>query len=220
MRSAIFDLDGTLVDSAPSVAAAVNAVLADEGVAGLSGATVRGMIGHGAVALIRSVADATGLGRDEALLHRLHDAFLVAYEDASHLTRLNPGLPEALERMRADDWRLGLATNKSEGPTRSALRHVGLADCFQVVMTADTVTRLKPDPAPLWAVQEALGGYPAVYVGDSEVDATAAAAAALPFLLYTEGYRRAPVSALPHVASFSDFSELPQLAGDILKPRD
>jgi phosphoglycolate phosphatase len=219
MRSAIFDLDGTLVDSAPSIVAAVNAALVTEGAEALGDAAVRAMIGHGVAALLRQAADAANLPRGETVQRRLTASFMAAYENTSHLTRLNPGLPEGLDRLEAEGWRLGLVTNKSEGPTRSTLRHVGLEGRFEAVLTGDTASRLKPDPAPLRAVQEALGGYPAVYVGDSEVDATAANAAALPFLLFTEGYRRGPVTALLHVASFSDFSVLPQLADDILKPR-
>ena len=219
MRSAIFDLDGTLVDSAPSISAAVNIVLSAEGAAALSDAAVRAMIGHGVAALLRQVVDAAGLPRDEAVARRLMAGFLAAYEETSHLTRLNPGLPEALDVLQAEGWRLGLVTNKSEGPTRATLRHVGLEGRFEAVLTGDTASRLKPDPAPLRAVQDALGGYPAVYVGDSEVDAAAANATPLPFLLFTEGYRRGDVSALIHIANFSDFSLLPQLAGDILKPR-
>jgi phosphoglycolate phosphatase len=69
----------------------------------------------------------------------------------------------------------------------------------------------KPDPAPLHHVIERLGGGAAIYVGDSEVDAETAARASVPFLLYTEGYRKSPVEALPHTHAFSDWARVPEL---------
>ena len=216
MRSAIFDLDGTLVDSAPSVVAALNAALAVEGAAPLGSDAIRGMIGRGAAVLMGDATEAAGLGRKAELEARLLTAFLVEYEAASPLTRLHDGVAEALDRLSAAGWRLGLVTNKSDGPVRSTLHHVGLDGRFEAIVTGDTATRLKPDPAPLRAVQDALGGYPAVYIGDSEVDAAAANAAPMPFLLYTEGYRRTPASSLVHIAEFNCFSVLPELAEAVL----
>lgn len=210
MKAAVFDLDGTLVHSAPDIARAVNAVLADEGVAPLSLEAVTGFVGAGAPVLIARVVRATALppALEPALLAR----FLALYEDAVDLTTLYPGVPEALDRLAAEGWRLGLCTNKPVGPTRSVLRHFGLTDRFATVIGGDSLPVKKPDPAPLRAAVAALGNPPTVFVGDSETDAATAAAAALPFLLFTEGYRQTPAEALPHAARFSDFTTLPGLA--------
>jgi len=206
----IFDLDGTLIDSAPDIHAAANAVFADHGHS-FTRAEVQGFVGRGAPNLVARLAEARGLpatGPDfDALLAR----FLHVYEGAQALTTLYPGVRPALETLAARGMRLAICTNKPLAPTRAVLRHFGLEGLFPVVIGGDSLAVKKPDPAPLRAALAQAGGGQALFVGDSEVDAETAQAAGLPFLLFTEGYRKTPVAALPHDAAFADFAALPDL---------
>lgn len=207
----VFDLDGTLIDSAPDIHASACRVLAEEGLAPMTLPQVRGMIGHGVAHLVGRLLEARGLPREGAQHTRMTASFTAGYEGAVNLTQPYPGVPQALERLAAAGARLGICTNKPQAATLSVLRHLHLGP-FAAVVGGDSLAVRKPDPAPLRAALDALGDGPAVYVGDSEVDAQTAAAAGLPFLLYTEGYRRAPVTALPQTAAFADWGALPDLA--------
>lgn len=200
----IFDLDGTLIDSVPDIHAAANRVFGRRGIA-FTRAEVQGFVGRGAPNLVARLAEARGVAAEfDALLVE----FLQDYESAQGLTTLYPGARAALEALAQAGYRLGLCTNKPLAPTRAVLRHFGLEALFPVVIGGDSLAVKKPDPAPLRAALAALGGGAAVFVGDSEVDAETAEAAAMPFLLYTEGYRKTAVEALPHSAAFSDFNSL------------
>ena len=209
MAAVIFDLDGTLVDSAPDIHAAVNRLLADLGEGALSAQTVKGFIGNGVPTLVARVLAACGHGPDPARLAEWQAGFLRHYEaDSTTLTQLYPGVTEALSALASDGHQLALCTNKPEGPARHILDAFGLAGFFPVVIGGDSLPQRKPDPAPLLAAADGLAG-PVLFVGDSEVDAETALAAQVPFLLFTEGYRKAPVHALPHAARFDRFSDLP-----------
>ena len=89
------------------------------------------------------------------------------------------------------------------------LRHLGLESRFAALLGGDSLAVRKPDPSPLHAAVTALGGGPALLVGDSEVDAETAERAGLPFVLFTRGYRHTPVDGIPHAAAFDDFAALP-----------
>lgn len=213
MAAVIFDLDGTLIDSAPDIHAAVNRLLADEGLAPLPFAVVKGFIGAGAGVLIQRVIAATGLPEDAHA--RLFGRFLADYETAHDLTRPYPGVGAALRALAEAGHGLAICTNKPMAPTRTVLRHLGLQDHFAVVLGGDSLPQRKPDPAPLLATLAAMGGGPALFVGDSEIDAECAARAGLDFALFTEGYRKAPVTDVPHRAAFADFALLPGIAADL-----
>jgi len=205
MRAAIFDLDGTLIDSAPDIHAAANVVLTAQGLAPITLAQARGFIGAGAPVFVERMAAARLEAPDAARTAAMLAHFLELYEGAVGLTRTYPGAVEALERLAAEGWRLGLCTNKPEGPTRSVLAHFGLERFFPVVVGGDTLAVRKPDPEPLRHVVAALGAEAPVYVGDSETDAATAQAAGIPFALYTEGYRHTPLEALPHDFAFAEW---------------
>ena len=207
----IFDLDGTLVDSAPDIGRIGSVVLAAEGAAPLTLEETRRFVGAGAAIFVRRMSVARGLPLDEATQARLLAAFLDLYEGAVDLTVPMPGAVDALARLQAAGHPLGVCTNKPEAPARALLAHLDLARFFGCVVGGDTLPVRKPDPAPLARVVQARGGGPALYVGDSEIDAEAAARAGLPFALYTEGYRRAPLSELPHDHVFDHFDRLPGL---------
>lgn len=206
----IFDLDGTLIDSAPDIRAAVNRMLAGEGLAPLDLPAIIGFVGNGMPKLVERVMEATGI--DPARHKELTQVTLDHYNASpSALTRPYPGVPQALAALEEAGHRLAVCTNKPEAPARAILADLGLARHFPVVVGGDTLPVRKPDPAPALACVKAMGGGAAAFIGDSEVDAGTAEAAGLPFYLFTEGYRKSPVSALPHRAAFSGFAALPGL---------
>ncbi len=212
----VFDLDGTLIHSAPDIHAAANAILAEHGKGPLDLATVTGFIGKGVPWLVKCLVRETGL--DPALEPALVEEFERRYDSAVHLTRPYEGVPEALAALRAAGHSLAVCTNKPVSPARSVLAHLDLAGFFDHVQGGDMLSVRKPDPAPLLATLEALGvsRRAAIYVGDSETDAETARRAGLPFLIYSEGYRKTPISALPHDIAFSDWHELPALVARLV----
>jgi phosphoglycolate phosphatase len=205
----IFDLDGTLVDSAPDIHAAVNQMLAVVGEPPLGADTVRSFIGNGVPMLITRVMHARGHAPDAARHAEWEGLFLRHYEaDSATLTTLYPGALAALQALAALGHPLALCTNKPAAPARHILDAFTLGPLFATVIGGDSLPTRKPDPAPLLA---ATGGGAALFVGDSEVDAETALAARVPFLLFTEGYRKSPIEALPHAARFAHFDDLPAL---------
>ena len=211
----VFDLDGTLIDSAPDIHGAANKVLAAEGLGEISTDQARGYVGHGAPVFIQRMCADLGLPehRQPALLA----AFLKLYEGAVHLTHPYPGVEAALEELAASGHRLGVCTNKPIRPTQAVLEHLGLARFFAVVFGGDSLPVRKPDPTPLLEAFAQLGDGPCVFVGDSEVDAETGDRAGVPFLLFTQGYRHKPVEALPHTATFDSFDALPELVATSLE---
>ena len=216
MTAVIFDLDGTLIDSAPDIHAASNQVLHDAGFAPLSLAQVRSFIGKGVPHLVARLLQASGEPPSGPQHAAMVARFTARYESAVGLTRPYPGVVAALETLAANGLGLGLCTNKPVAPAKAVLRHLGLDHHFAALIGGDSLAQRKPDPAPLLATLAALGGGVAVYVGDSEVDAETAAAARLPFALFTEGYRQPPVADLPHAAAFADFAALPGIIADLV----
>ncbi|MFD1880988.1 phosphoglycolate phosphatase [Paracoccus pacificus] len=209
----VFDLDGTLIDSAPDIHAAVNATLRAAGYAPLSFDMIKGFIGQGVAHTWTQIAHARAIPSDR--IEDLLAGFMTRYHSATALTRIYPGVLEALGALADAGHPLGICTNKPMGPTRAVLDHFGIAGLFAVVIAADSLPERKPDPAPLRKAMADLGADPrkpqGIYVGDSEVDAQTAMALDVPFLLYTRGYRKAAVEALPHHAAFDDFAALPAL---------
>lgn len=209
----VFDLDGTLIDSAPDIHASVNAVLHQNGVAPLSLDRVRSFVGGGVDVLWTKIVAACHI--DPAHQRDLIASFMARYHDATRLTRLFPGVQEALGVLADRGHPLGICTNKPLGPTHSVLDHFGIRTLFAEIVGGDSLPQKKPDPAPLRAALAALGADPAapraLYVGDSEFDAACAAAVPVPFLIYSRGYRLAPIERLHHRAAFDDFAALPRL---------
>ena len=212
----VFDLDGTLIDSAPDIHAASNALLAEDGLPPLSLDEVRSFIGKGVPHLVTRVLEAVG----EPATAERHAAFVqrfeARYETAVGLTRPYPGVVSALQALADEGFVLGICTNKPVGPTRAVLDHLGLTPFFGVIVGGDSLALRKPDPAPLRAAFAALPAPPVLYVGDSEVDAETAAALPVDLALYTQGYRKAPVSDLPHRFAFDHFDDLPAIAQSVL----
>lgn len=199
----VFDLDGTLVDSAPDLHAAANRMLADAGANPLSLNEVKSFIGNGIPQLVRLAMQARGIpaAREDDM-----KAAMLAHYTAhpADLTRPYPGVIDALSALRGAGIPLGICTNKFRAPAIQILEALGLIDFFDVVIGGDSFDVKKPDPAPLFAAFRPLDA-PLVYVGDSEVDAETAKRADIPFALFTEGYRKAPVDQLPHHFAFDSF---------------
>lgn len=204
----VFDLDGTLINSAPDIHANVNRVMGEHAIAGFTLDQVRGFIGGGVDILIARCLAARDLPTDGAQHRQMAARFIEIYDSAHGLTTLYPHVAEVLAALPNP---LAICTNKPEGPTRSVLGHFNLAHHFKVIVGGDTLAEKKPDPAPLHAAIAGMGNHPALFIGDSEVDAATAHAAGVPFLLFTEGYRHTPVEDLGAAASFSDWRDLPAL---------
>ena len=209
----VFDLDGTLIHSAPDIHLASAKALEDFGLAPLDLKTITSFIGNGLPVLSDRVMKARGIEAGQR--PEFHKCIAGHYDAVNgQLTRLYPGVAEALASLASRGHPLGLCTNKPEGPTRDILKAVGLGQVFSSLVCGDTLTVKKPEPDPLIACFAELGGE-GVYVGDSEIDAETAVRAGIPFALFTEGYRKTPTSALPHAVAFSDFSKLPGIVADI-----
>ncbi len=210
-QAIVFDLDGTLVDSAPDIHAAANAFLAERGHDPLDLSTVTSFVGNGVPVLLERVMRAVGEAVDPSSLQAALPRFNEIYGAApSALSKLYPGVAETLAALQAAGFVLGICTNKPEMPARQMVEDLGIDGYFTALVGGDSLPERKPDPAPLRRAAGNLGVDTSdlVYVGDSEVDAATAEAAGVPFLLFTEGYRKSPVEAIPHRASFASYQQL------------
>lgn len=194
-EAVVFDLDGTLVDSAPDMAAALNAVMGEIGLAPFTLAEVTSFVGSGARILVRRALAARGAdGVDET---EMLGRFIAQYESKlDGETRPYPGVMEMLVRLSGAGLKLGLCTNKPEGPARGVCAALGLDAHLPVIVGGDTLPVLKPDPAPLLHACKALAAAPGatLYVGDSETDYATARAAGTPFAFVAGGYQSRPIA--------------------------
>jgi phosphoglycolate phosphatase len=196
----VFDLDGTLIDTAPDLVAALNHVLGVEGRRPLPIETVRMLVGHGAKVLIERGFAETGEPVDPDRLDLLVDRFVSYY--AAHIaedSRVFPGVREALERLEAAGARLAVCTNKHEVLALSVLQALDLTQPFSAIIGADTLPIRKPDPAVYHETVRRAGGHPdafTVMIGDSPTDAATARAAQVPFIAVTFGYTPVPPAEL------------------------
>jgi len=209
-RAVIFDLDGTLVDSARDLHAAANVMLAGLGRDRLELGQITKFVGNGIPTLVERCLVATG-GSDGAVLDHALARFLDAYNAApSAHTVPYPGVLASLDALAEAGCVLGVCTNKAEGPTVQILEALGMASKFSAVVGGDTLDAMKPDPAPLLLCLDRLNTpvADALFVGDSEIDAATARAAGLPFALFTRGYRKSPVESFETAFAFDEFSRL------------
>ena len=213
----VFDLDGTLVDSAPDLARALNRVLAEEGLPEVEPASVRSMVGEGAARTIARGFAAAGRPIADPPPERLRLRFLDFYADGlADSTRPWPGAVDALEALAAGGRRLAICTNKPEGLSRTLLEALDLARFFRAVLGGDSLPVRKPDPRHLAEAVRRAGGDPAraAMVGDSAADVDAARAAGVPAVVVTFGYTRIPARELGADACIDAFEELiPALSG-------
>jgi phosphoglycolate phosphatase len=208
----VFDLDGTLVDTAPDLIGTLNFLLAREGVAPLALAQARGMIGQGARALISRGFEASGAKLDGASLSRLFDDFIAHYRGRiADESRAFDGVTEALEALAAADARLAVCTNKPTDLSIALLEALGMAGRFAAIVGADRASAPKPSAAHLLETLALAGGRPerAVMVGDSISDAGAARAAGAALVLVSFGYTDTPAAELGADVLIDHFNELP-----------
>ena len=210
----VFDLDGTLIDSAPDLHGIANAIMAQEGCAPIPLAQARSFIGQGVDVFVTRLRAARGIPDGDHA--RILAAFMARYHTAVHLTEPYPDVVATLQKLTDAGHALGLCTNKPLAPSRAVMEHLGIDGFFRTVWGGDSLPVHKPDPAPLNAAFAALPDGPEIYVGDSMVDAETAQRAMVPFLLFTGGYLHAPIAEVPHTAAFSHFADLPALVDRLL----
>ncbi|NWB28956.1 HAD family hydrolase [Pseudomonas gingeri] len=186
----IFDLDGTLIDSASDIAKALNIGFALNGWPELDPAHVETFLGNGPRRLIVDILEDLAIPYDDAQVQRAFDGYLQAYmDDPAGRTRFFPHVREDLQALREAGIRLGICTNKNHAVTGKVLEQLGLADLFEVALGADAVPACKPDPGHLLAVAQAmdLASDEWAYVGDTRVDQMTAYAAGVPFFVVPWG---------------------------------
>ena len=220
----VWDLDGTLVDSAPDLASALNTVLDKRGFFTLSINEVRAMIGNGVPKLVERGFNAVGVRLDAKQLDELVAIFSSEYAAcATERTRPYPQVVETLQAIHAMNIPMGVCTNKPEAFTRQILEGLGLATYFDCVVGGDTTSTRKPDPQPVLACLRGLVSEPAssLMIGDSVHDVHAAHAAGVTIGVVPWGYRSAPVEELGADFVLHDLSTLPGLirdAGQVRQP--
>lgn len=207
----VFDLDGTLADTAGDLVSTLNAILEREGLAGIGFDEARAMVGAGARALVQRGLAAHGVKASEARLDELFDAFLSHYE--AHIadqTVLFPGVAEALDRFEEAGWAFAVCTNKIEYPSVLLLTALGVADRFRAICGKNTFAVSKPNgEALLQTIAQAGGDHRrAVMVGDSKTDIDTARNANVPVVAVDFGYTDQPVGAFKPDRIISHFDEL------------
>ncbi len=220
MRTVVFDLDGTLADTAGDLIAAANAALAGLGhpaqlVMGRDDATAFA----GGRAMLRLGAKRLGMPDPEALADAGYDALLAAYErDIDTHTTLYPGTVAAVDRLRSNGHATGICTNKPEGLAVELIARLKLSERFPVLIGADTLPTRKPDPAPLLETIARLGGDPAraVLIGDTITDRKTAKAAGIPCILVTFGPTGRAVQKLKPDAMLDHYDDLDTVLDQIL----
>ena len=209
----VFDLDGTLIDSAPDIQNIANASLSKIDVAPISLEETHSFIGEG----IQSFVERMRKSRDVSDKYQklLLDEMTARYETAVGLTVMYPGVLEALATL-AQSHQLGICTNKLYRPSIAILNHLKIEHYFQTVWGGDNSLARKPNPAPLKAAFDDLGSGFCIYVGDSEIDAETAQRAKVPFVLFTKGYRKNPIEKIPHDVALNSFTDLATKINEIL----
>lgn len=206
----IFDLDGTLIDSVPDLAAAINQMLAKFELPLASVEAVRGWVGNGSLVLVERALLA--MGGQLAMLDEAHEIFLAQYADcASQETVAYAGVNEGLDRLLAAGFRLNIATNKPERFLPALLTHLGWQDKFDLVLGGDSLSAKKPDPMQLTYICQRLGYTidECVMIGDSKNDIMAGQAAGMSTLALRYGYNYGePIDASNPTQAFDDFDDL------------
>ena len=219
----VYDLDGTLADTAEDLVATLNWLLGREGLAPLDVETAGSLLGAGARALIKRGFAASGKTLDPQALEVLFADFLTYY--SAHIvvhSRLYPGVDKALATFARAGWRQAVCTNKIEGPAKLLIAKLGIAERFVFICGQDTFGVGKPDAKPLLRTIAASGGVRehAIMVGDSGTDIKTARAAGVPVIAVDFGYADVPVKELGPDRVISHFDQLMEACEALLAVAD
>src|ERR1700722_13067072 len=207
----VFDLDGTLVDTAPDLIDTLNVILAREGLPAVGYDEARSLIGFGARRMIERGLAVAGRPQPAAELDRMFNAFIAHYADhVADRSRPFPGVEAALDALAGRRCRLAVCTNKLEWLSVRLLGALGLAGRFAAICGQDTFAVQKPHPDALLGTLRLAGGDPrqAVMVGDSQTDIATAKAARIPVVTVDFGYTEIPVAQLDPDRVISHFNDL------------
>lgn len=208
----VFDLDGTLVDTAPDLAAATNHVLSRIGLQPVAESDIRPFVGHGALAMVEGAAAAQGRNLGQQELYDLFEIFIAHYTaNISEHSKPYDGVVAALDQFKARDLRLAVCTNKIEAHARSLLDALDLSRFFNALTGRDSLGVFKPDPKHLTGTITLAGGDArrAIMIGDSETDIRTAQAASIPVIAVDFGYSVEPVAIFAPDAIIGHYDYLP-----------
>jgi phosphoglycolate phosphatase len=208
----VFDLDGTLADTAGDLMASLDYVLIKEGYAATPLENARALLGAGARALILRGLAAQGISIPDEKVEQMFQLFLTHYESRiADDSRLYPGVIEALDALAARGDTFAVCTNKIERPAKLLLEKLGVAGRFAFICGQDTFGVAKPDPIPLLRTIQAARGERtrALMIGDSKTDIATARAAGIPVIAVDFGYTDRPIEEFSPDRVISHFSELP-----------
>jgi phosphoglycolate phosphatase len=218
MLTIVFDLDGTLIDTAPDLIDTLNLILSQQGLPVVPFATARMMIGGGARGMIERALAAEGRSCSKADADHLYAGFIAHY--AAHIadrSRPYPQLEATLDRLAATGHRLAVCTNKLEWLAKRLLQALKLTQHFATICGQDTFGVQKPDPEVLRKTILRAGGEPAqaIMVGDSQTDVRTARAADIPVIAVDFGYSEVPIATLQPDRLISSFADLPVAISDL-----
>jgi phosphoglycolate phosphatase len=218
MLTIVFDLDGTLVDTAPDLIGTLNVIFTRHGLQAVPLETSRPLIGGGARVMIERALVAEGRNPSSADVDALYGPFVEHY--AAHIadqSRPYPQVEMALDRLAGDGHRLAVCTNKLEWLSKRLLDTLHLAGRFAAICGQDTFGVQKPDPEIFRQTVRRAGGDPrrAIMVGDSVTDIRTARAAGAPVIAVDFGYTDVPVATLGPDRVISSFAALPQAIADL-----
>lgn len=213
-NAVVWDLDGTLIDSALDLCRALNKVLTEAGFETLEVQSVRTMIGNGVPKLVERGFEAVGQQLSDADLEAIVARFMALYSaNPTAHTVLYPGVAETLEALAAAGVKQGLCTNKPEAVTRSILRQLNVDQYFSAVVGGDTTDARKPDPKPLQLCIDTMGATvgSTIMIGDSAVDAGSARALRVPIGLVAHGYRHTDLASIDADFVVEDIASVPEI---------
>lgn len=215
----VFDLDGTLAETAPNIMATLNVILQQEGLAALPVERARELVGAGARALIERGFKVSGRPLDAQRLEELFEEFLLIYaEDVASASYLYDGALDAMDALAEAGYALAVCTNKPILHTRLILEHFGIGGRFAAVAGRDSFPFHKPDPRHLTMTIETAKADKgrAVMIGDSRTDIATARAAGIPCICVPFGYTDVPIETLEPDLVIQHFAALPEAVSRIL----
>ncbi len=208
-RAIIFDLDGTLIDSAPEIAFSTNILLKNLGYAPIKLNIIKSFIGNGIPKFIQRIMRHRNIEYSPQNYARLCKNFKQIYrENLTKKSRPYPNVRETLFSLYEKNYKLGICTNKANDLTQQILDKLDIAKYFSAIIGGDSLPVNKPSPQPLLTIIEKLNCNKAIFVGDSEIDAETAINAKIPFILFTKGYLKKPLNEIYFNEKFDNFSSL------------